>query len=303
MDNPFVEIREKEDNDIELICNALKGNGNGLTRLVLRHQAWIYNIAYKMVSDPNDAEDITQEILIKMITKLSTYDPGKSSFRTWLYRIVANHVINMKKKKYEKVIFNSHHITDYCLAAGKIPDDSPYSHPENGVLVEEAKTGCLTGMLLCLDRRQRLVFILGEIFDVSASIGGEILEISESSFRQILSRSRKKIYAFLNENCGLVNKDNPCRCYKQIEPQIQIGWLSPDKIASQSHRDNRRKISEAIRDKVSNFEEQYYSKYVQLFRDQPFHEPPDLTRWISTTLKDDNFKDLFLLGGVNSPVH
>ncbi len=292
MDNPFVEIRGKED-DIELIRRALGRNGNELKKLILRHQAWIYNIAYKMVCDPHDAEDITQEILIKMIAKLSTYDPERGSFRTWLYRIVANHVINMKKKKYEEVIYNNHHITNYFSAVSKIPDDSPCSYPENGVLVEEAKIGCLTGMLLCLDRRQRLVFILGGIFDVSASIGSEILEISESNFRQILSRSRKKVYAFLNENCGLVNKDNPCRCYKQIEAQVQIGWLSPDKIVS--HRDNRRKIREVIHEKVSDFEEQYYSPYAQLFKDQPFYEPSDLRRWISTTLKDSNFKDLFIL--------
>jgi|GEM_PF-5067925 len=66
-----------------------------------------------MVLDPYDAEDVTQEILIKMITKLPAYDSGKAAFRTWLYRIVVNRVINMKKKKYEEVISNNGHISDY----------------------------------------------------------------------------------------------------------------------------------------------------------------------------------------------
>lgn len=292
MRNPFVERTEGE-NDIELIRCALGRNGNELEKLILRHQAWIYNIAYKMVCDPHDAEDITQEILTKMITKLSTYEPERSSFRTWLYRIVANHVINMKKKKYEEIISNNHHIADCFPPVNEIPDDRPGLHPENHVLIEESKTRCLTGVLLCLNRKQRLVFILGAIFDVSTSIGSEILEISGPNFRQILSRSRKKVYAFLNENCGLVNTNNPCRCSKQIQNQIQIGWLNPDTIAD--HRNNGRKIRDVIREKMSDFEKHYYSEYIQLLRNQPFYEPPDLTSWISKTLRDRNFKELFLL--------
>ena len=68
--------------------------------LVLRHQAWIYNIAIRMVFQPQDAEEVTQEVLVKVITKLSTFK-GESKFRTWLYRIAANHVLNMKRRSAE----------------------------------------------------------------------------------------------------------------------------------------------------------------------------------------------------------
>ena len=53
-----------------------------------------------MVYHPYDAEDATQEVLIKLLTKLSTFE-GRSSFRTWLYRIVVNHVLNMKRARAE----------------------------------------------------------------------------------------------------------------------------------------------------------------------------------------------------------
>ncbi len=69
-------------------------------QLVTRHQRWIYNIVLRMIYLPQDAEDITQEILIKLITKLSTFK-GDSRFRTWLYRIVVNHVLNMKRARGE----------------------------------------------------------------------------------------------------------------------------------------------------------------------------------------------------------
>jgi RNA polymerase sigma factor (sigma-70 family) len=57
--------------------------------LIARHQAWIYNIVLRMVYNPYDAEDATQEILIKLLNSLSTFE-GRSQFRMWLYRIVVN---------------------------------------------------------------------------------------------------------------------------------------------------------------------------------------------------------------------
>lgn len=53
-----------------------------------------------MIMDHEDTRNITQEILIEITTKLSTYLPEKAAFRTWLYRIVVNHVLNMKKKNF-----------------------------------------------------------------------------------------------------------------------------------------------------------------------------------------------------------
>jgi len=99
---------------VQLIDQALEGNQHALEKLIRRHQAWIYNITFRMVANPADAEDITQEILLKMITKLSAYDHRKASFRTWLYRITANHVINMRKRGCEKGIlsFRNHPFYD-----------------------------------------------------------------------------------------------------------------------------------------------------------------------------------------------
>ena len=88
--------------DDERASAAMMGDKDALTALVREHQDWLYNIALGMTGSPDDAEDVTQEILIRMITKLSTFR-GKSSFRTWLYRIAANYVMTMKKKRREYV--------------------------------------------------------------------------------------------------------------------------------------------------------------------------------------------------------
>jgi hypothetical protein len=67
--------------DRALVLRAKSGDAAALEELVVRHQAWIYNIAVRMLYHPQDAEDATQEILVKAFTALSSYE-GRSSFRT-----------------------------------------------------------------------------------------------------------------------------------------------------------------------------------------------------------------------------
>src|SRR3970282_2372521 len=98
--NPVSDGAEGEGRDQELIQLAKGGSRAALEELVVRHQAWIYNLALRMVHHPEDAKDATQEVLIKLFTRLSTFD-GRSSLRTWLYRIVANHLLNMKRSRPE----------------------------------------------------------------------------------------------------------------------------------------------------------------------------------------------------------
>ena len=81
--NPFSINAQTDAEDSELVNRAKAGDRDSLERLIRRHQAWIYNIVLRMLYWPNDAEDVTQEILIKLTTKLSTFE-GRSSFRTWL---------------------------------------------------------------------------------------------------------------------------------------------------------------------------------------------------------------------------
>jgi len=97
--NPFGEAYNSKD-ELLLVQEAQEGSRVALEKLVKLHQRFIYNVLLKLVRDPDDAADLTQEVLIKMITKLTQFK-GKSSFRTWLYRIVTTHFIKAKKRKAE----------------------------------------------------------------------------------------------------------------------------------------------------------------------------------------------------------
>ena len=65
MFNPFTEVAGSDATDAELVEQAKNGDRTALEKLVLRHQAWIYNIAVRMVFQPHDAEEVTQEVLVR----------------------------------------------------------------------------------------------------------------------------------------------------------------------------------------------------------------------------------------------
>jgi Sigma-70 region 2 len=75
--NPFAEPAPTDPEDCALVARARGGDRDALEGLVRRHQSWIYNIAVRMLYHPQDAEDATQEILIKALTRLSSFE-GRS---------------------------------------------------------------------------------------------------------------------------------------------------------------------------------------------------------------------------------
>jgi DNA-directed RNA polymerase specialized sigma24 family protein len=85
--NPLAEAAPTERKDQNLVARARSGDRKVLEDPVREHQGWIYNIALRMLLHPQDAEDATQEILIKAVTRLSSFE-GRSAVRTWLCRIV-----------------------------------------------------------------------------------------------------------------------------------------------------------------------------------------------------------------------
>src|SRR6266403_1965042 len=180
--NPFIDHAPTDLEDRALVARARSGSREALEELVQRHQAWIYNIAVRMLYHPHDAEDATQEILIKVLTRLSSFE-GRSSFRTWLYRIVVNHVLNMQRGRVEHAALD---FPAYGAALDTTPDlelpDPSTTSAEVRLLVTEAMLSCVSGMLLCLDREQRLTYILGAILGVSDTVGAELLEVSAENF-------------------------------------------------------------------------------------------------------------------------
>ena len=280
----------KDQSDAQLIAAYLKGDPAALETLVLRHQAWIYNLAFKMVMNHDDAGDITQDILLKAIKALASYDADKGAFRTWLYRITVNHVLSMKKKRFEYRIDD---IDTYVSLIEKMPDDQNCSHPEKRLLEEEIKTGCMMGMIMCLNRRERLVFIIGGIFGLPDTEGGEIMDISRDNFRQILSRSRKKIHSHVKDFCGHVDANNPCRCAHKVNAFLTFAMADPQNL--RYHHPERPTVKEVAAEKYGAFRDLYYEPFFEFYRQQPFYESPDMVAWLRDMTRHKQFQEIFNL--------
>jgi RNA polymerase sigma factor (sigma-70 family) len=288
MVNPFSEVAESGYVDAELVEQAKNGDRSALETLVLRHQAWIYNIAVRMVFQPQDAEEVTQEVLIKVITKLSTFK-GESAFRTWLYRIAANHVLNMKRRSAETKVTT---FADYGAAIEGTPDldfPDPKSVPvEAPLLVEETKNSCTMGMLLCLDRKQRLIFTLGAIFGASDAVGADVLEMTADNFRQCLARARRDLHNFMNHQCGLVNRNNPCRCPKKTRGFIDAGHVDPQNLLFVPLHVER--VRDVAPESVREIEDVVERHHAAVFRDHPFLQLPDQIAWLRRILENRDLR-------------
>ena len=288
MFNPFDESADSDATDTALVERCNGGDKNALDELIRRHQAWIYNIAVRMVWEPRDAEDVTQEVLIKVVTRLNDFQ-GKSKFRTWLYRIVINHVINMKARRHEQ---DGHTFTSMGAALDETPDldlPDPKSVPVDlPILVEEAKIGCVMAMLLCLDRRQRLVYALGEAFGVTDQVGAELMEISPDNFRQCLSRARRDLYNFMDEKCGLLNHANPCRCAKKTRAFMDAGFVDANQLRFVPERVTR--IRDVAVRRSEEFDQWRDEGYAAIFRDQPFLPATDQVALLRSTIAGEGFR-------------
>lgn len=272
--------------DEALVAGARAGDPEALEALVRRHQSWVFNLALRMVWRRDVAEDATQEILIRAVTKLSTF-AGQCAFRTWLHRVAVNHLLNVRKSEMEerRMTFTDLATSLEGVPDGELPDERTLS-VETRLLVEEAKLGCITAMLMCLDRRQRIAFILGEVFGESSEAGAAAMEESPDNFRQLLSRARRDLYQFTNDKCGLVNSANPCRCARKARGFMRNGWLDPKNLQF-----SRGRIAEVREIAPSRLEELQAidRRHAELYRLQPFLKGPDFTQRLREVLARSGF--------------
>jgi RNA polymerase sigma factor (sigma-70 family) len=287
VNNPLADQSPTDHEDQSLVMRARAGDRTALEELIQRHQGWIYNIAVRMLYLPQDAEDATQEILVKVLTRLSSFE-GRSSFRTWLYRIVVNHVLNMKRGRLEDPAIS---FRMYGEELDRTPDlelaDPNGESADTRLLVTEAMLSCTSGMLLCLDREQRLSYILGAILEVSDTVAAEVLEISPDNFRQRLARARRDLRNFMNDKCGLVNPANPCRCAKKTRGFIQAGHVDPQNLLFVRERlCEVREAAPKAYETIKTLDDQC----ADVYRRHPFYKPPDLGQMLRRLVESADLK-------------
>ncbi len=219
-------MKKKTNEELQALVNkATAGDKKALETLVTGVQDIVFNLSLRMLGTFADAEDATQDILLKMITHLSSFR-GDSSFTTWVFSIAANHLKNYKKHMFARYSLSFEYYGD-DIENGKVQDVPDLTqNVEKDVLAEELKMSCTNVMLQCLDTESRCIFILGTMFKIDSRIAGDILEMTPEAFRQRLSRIRRKMADFLGQYCGEYGGGR-CKCKDRVNYAIQSHRINP----------------------------------------------------------------------------
>lgn len=178
------------DREQKLIKKCINGNLKAFDELIEKYEKTAYNIALRMLKNPEDAMDVSQEAFIKVFKSIKTFN-FESAFSTWLYRIVTNTCLDFLRKKSTRVysIDNPIHTEDGEIERD-IPDDA--DSPEE--LLEKKQTKELvTNSINKLEENHRLVIILRDIQGFSYEEISSILDCSIGTVKSRINRARKNL--------------------------------------------------------------------------------------------------------------
>lgn len=215
-----------DDDADALVRRAQAGDAAALEQLVLCVRDRVYRLALRMTARPPDAEDATQEILLRVITRLSTFR-GEAAFSTWVHRIAVNHLLDRSKNCVERMEMTFDGFATDLLDGLSA---SPSADPDAAILEREVQLACTHAMLMCLDRDHRVAYILGEIFEIDSEDGGYICDVPPATYRKRLSRARQRVRSFLASNCGLVSVAAACHCSKRVDVAVRLGRVDPHRL-------------------------------------------------------------------------
>jgi len=210
----------------DLARRAIDGDRDALDGMVRALQGDVYALALRMLWNREDAEDATQEILVRAVTRLAQFD-FRSRLKTWVYRIATNHVLDVKKSPIERLHLTFERFADDLMEG--LSSDGPLD-AERSLLTTEVRIGCTLAMLQCLDRPHRLAYILGDSLELTSPEAADVLGISADLFRKRLQHARAAVESFTRAYCGLASADAPCACNRRVAVALRTGRVRRDEF-------------------------------------------------------------------------
>jgi RNA polymerase sigma-70 factor (ECF subfamily) len=169
----------------QLIRNAQQGDQEAFRQLVEKHQQFAYNVAFRFLTNQEDARDVVQECFIRVWKNLHKFDARKR-FTTWLYKIITNLCYDDMRRAYNKY---------KCDPLEK--EDSFTNLTDQTDAEQELSNADLAEKIKCLSAhlkpRQRVVFVLRDLQDVDMDDIAEVLNTSVSTVKSNLYYARQNI--------------------------------------------------------------------------------------------------------------
>jgi len=173
------------DPDAELVRNAGAGDQRAAEALVRRHLPKMVGVARRMLNDGAEAEDVAQEVFLRVWRDAPRWKPGQAKFETWMHRVALNLCYDRLRRRREK--------TDPD-AGVMVADSRPLASEE---WLARQRAARVNAALAQLPERQRAAIALVHFDEMSNIAAAEILEISVEALESLLARGRRALKAAL----------------------------------------------------------------------------------------------------------
>jgi RNA polymerase sigma-70 factor (ECF subfamily) len=262
----------------DLIDDIKNGNIESFDLLYDMYSAKIYNLAYQILGNKQEAEDVTQDTFVQIFRNIKNFKRN-SKIYTWIYTIAKNLCYRSLKNK--KNSFASLESLIYSVQSYEPTDE--ISEAEKTHLIYQVKEGCLIGLLRCLSYYQRISFILFTFVRRPVREISQILDKSEGATKVLIHRARRNLKAFLCKNCSLYDQHNPCHCENLIDFSLNQGWIKkPTK--------GELKEFDPIDTKTIESEIKNFKKIAELYNSLSQNNPPEsLNQHIRQVIERENW--------------
>jgi RNA polymerase sigma factor (sigma-70 family) len=201
-----------------VLLSAASGDLAAIDAMLRAIQPGVYNLAVRMLGNRDDGADACQEILLKVVTHLSSFRAA-SNFTTWVFQIARNHLLTSITRSNEHPTFSLEAMAERLAQGLRYSEAEPTLSAQDKLEAKQIAIGCTQNMLMALDREHRLAYLLDVIFGLTSEEGAAVLDLSSGAYRKRLSRAKQSLDKFAENQCGLNRSEESflgCRCEKQL---------------------------------------------------------------------------------------
>jgi len=174
--------------------------------LVSSYGVMVSSLCRRMIQNEENACDAAQEVWYEIIRNLDSFR-GDSKISTWIYTIAKRVILKFASSEKR---YTTRFLKDFFH--GEKTTSPATDDIKKEYWVKDMCNKCLSGILHCLDNEARLAYILREMACIEYDELAQILDKDEAAVRKSISRSRRKLRNFLNNECALFNPSGSCRC-------------------------------------------------------------------------------------------
>jgi RNA polymerase sigma-70 factor, ECF subfamily len=230
---------------------ALQGDINAFQELFAAFQNQLKSYLYRLVTDRNDAEDLTHDAFIKAYDKISTFR-GDSSLKTWVFTIATNLALDHMRKR-RRWPENNQDTTEHFAKANQPLRQQLFAIHENSPTgayeIMEHIDYCFTCISKSLPIEQQVALILKDMYDFSVAEISLIMNKSAGVIKHLLIDARKTLTTVFENRCALINKNGTCHQCSQLNglynpKQDQQEALMKVELHNASKKFNREELFE-----------------------------------------------------------